>query len=150
MLTILIRLMGAWLAVYGLLFGFQFTYMLKTEAPPHFIFLAFLPSIASMIIGIIYIIYAPKISGDNNQKQQYIPNILRSGLILLGVYWLGTGMFYAIGNVGFYNGFADSSRFDIFDSTYWVAAGNFFQVIAGMTLIIIGNRMQKEVIESNQ
>ncbi len=39
MLTTLIRLMGAWIAVYGLLFGTRFFYMLKSEATATHIFL---------------------------------------------------------------------------------------------------------------
>jgi O-antigen/teichoic acid export membrane protein len=144
-LTTLIRLMGAWIAVYGLLFGTHFLYMLKHEASGMHIFLAFLPSLVSLVIGSAYIIWAPKIAGGREDDLKGLPDILPAGLILLGVYWLGSGFFQGVGNMNFYRQIFDSSRFDLFsDSAFWVALGNFAQAFGGLVLIIIGNRMRSK------
>ena len=137
--------MGAWLAVYGLLFGTHFMYMLKYEASGMHIFLAFLPSLVSLLIGAAYILFAPRIAGGRVDDLR-TSDILPSGLILLGVYWLGSGLFQGVGNINFYRQIFDSSRFDLFaDSAFWVALGNFAQAFGGLVIIVIGNRMHSKI-----
>lgn len=146
MLTTLIRLMGAWMAVYGLLFGTHFMYMLNAEPTGMHIFLSFLPSLVSLLIGLGYIIFAPKLAGARDSNFNNMPDILPSGLILLGVYWFGSGIFQGVGNMGFYSQIFNSGIYDIFTNTaWWVALGNFAQAIGGLILIIAGNRMRAQI-----
>ena len=147
--------MGAWIAVYGLLFGTHFLYMLKDEASGMHTFLAFLPSVVSMAIGAGYIIWAPKIAGGRGDDAGGLPDILPAGLILPGVYWLGMGFFQGLGNMNFYRQIFDSSRFDLLStSAFRVALGNFAQAFGGFVLIIAGQRMrsrtQVEIVETEQ
>lgn len=139
------------MAVYGLLFGAHFMYMLEGEAPGMHIFLAFLPSLVSLLIGVGYIIFAPKLAGIRDSNPTHVPDILPSGLILLGVYWLGSGIFQGIGNMSFYSQIFDSSIFTVFtNSAWWVALGNFAQAIGGLVLIITGNRMRAQIPTASQ
>lgn len=144
MLTTLIRLMGAWMAVYGLMFGTHFTYMLEYKPSSMETFLAFLPSLVSFAMGIGYVIFAPKLAGGKDSTAESIPDILPAGLILLGLYWVNSGIFQALGNFNFYKQIFDE-RYGIFsDNAKWVAIGNLVQVIVGTIVFITGFRMREE------
>lgn len=63
------------MAVYGLLFGAHFVYMLKYNASTMHIFLACLPSLVSLLIGFAYIFLAPRIAGEQREDLK-MPDIL--------------------------------------------------------------------------
>ncbi len=118
-------------------------YMLKQEASGMHVFLALLPSLVSLLIGVGYIVFAPKIAGNKASEASESQDILSAGLVLLGVYWMGSGVFQGVGNINFYKQIFDSTRFDLFsNSAWWVACGNFLQAIGGLALIVVGNKMR--------
>ena len=138
--------MGAWLVVESLFYGVHFAYLLKPEASSLDAFLAFLPTVAASILGIGFVVFAPSIAGRSDVTAVRVDssNFLRSGLILLGVYWLGRGVFSTVGNLGLTMGLFDPKRVEYSDWRLWVAAGSLVQATLGMILIVIGNRMQEE------
>jgi O-antigen/teichoic acid export membrane protein len=135
--------MGAWMAVYGLLFGAQFTFMFNLDKSGLDLFLAFLPSLVSLAIGLSYIFFAPNISRERPEDRKRAPEILPGGLVLLGVYWLGSGFFMAVGNMVYFMDIFDSKDFEFFGtSAFWSALGNLAQALGGLILIAVGNRMR--------
>ena len=136
--------MGLWVAVHGLLYGFNFGYIVGSGDPPLHIFLAFLPSLGSLVLGVIFIIFAPQLAGPEPdcERAPTSTDILSAGLILLGIHWLGSGVFSGTANLGLFRDVFNRSRVRFFDFTIWIAISEFVQAAAGIILIVIGNRMR--------
>ncbi len=97
-----------------------------------------------MAIGLIYIIFARRIAGNQcAESNVMVVDILPSGLILLGLHWVGIGTFSAIANTGTFIDLLDSSRIHLMSGPmFWHNIAPCFKVGLGLTLAIVGYRMR--------
>lgn len=144
MLITLVRLVGAWMALYGFFYGFHFAYLLKSPVMPLGMFLAALPALVSLVFGITVMIRAPRIAGrSSDDGRVVITDMLPSGLILLGVYWGGMGAFSAVANMPFLIKQFDQSRIDVLgEAWFWHTLSPGLQMGVGIVLMVIGSRMR--------
>lgn len=139
MLVPMIRILGVLIAFQSLAFTPQVGVLfweMGREMPPDWVMLP--PLAASLLLGLAVIVLAPRIAGKWSGKVVVdSAALLSAGLILLGIYWLGAGLFSFLVRLGMILRELVPSLQNLSS-----AIAEFVQVVMGGTLIVIGGRMR--------